>query len=155
KVTQDLKQMVLNHVTDRASLVVERTSALHAEVLSHRDLHALDVVAVPNRFQERVREAKEHYVFYLSLPKVVIDPKDRALIKDAQQHFVQLLRRREVVAEGLFNNYSCALRAARLYQLFHYRGEQYRRNRQVMRRAPGILEFLAQCLKRGRVLVVA
>ena len=47
-------------------LVVERISALHADVLHHRDLHTFDVVAVKDRFEERVGEAKEFDVLYRS-----------------------------------------------------------------------------------------
>ena len=46
--------MILDHVADGAGLLVESAAALHAEALRHRDLHALDVLAVPDRLQERV-----------------------------------------------------------------------------------------------------
>src|SRR5215472_5061038 len=92
---------------------------------------------------------------HLPLPKIMVDPEDRRLFKGAEQESIQLPRRGEIVAEGLFDNYPGARRAARFDQLFHNSAEQYRRNRQVMRRMPGILEFLAQRLKRGRVLVIA
>ena len=35
--------MVLDDVADRAGLIVKGASALHAEILRHGDLHALDV----------------------------------------------------------------------------------------------------------------
>ena len=59
RLAQHLEQVVLHHVADRAGLVVERAAALHAEVLGHGDLHALDVVAVPERLEEGVGEAEE------------------------------------------------------------------------------------------------
>ena len=43
EVAQHLEQVVLHDVADRARLVVELAAALDAEVLGHRDLHALDV----------------------------------------------------------------------------------------------------------------
>ena len=54
----DLQEMVLDDVADRAGLVVEAPAPLHAELLRHGDLHALDVVAVPDRLEERVGEAE-------------------------------------------------------------------------------------------------
>ena len=47
QIGQDLEQMVLDHVADGADLLVKRAPALDAEILRHRDLHALDV----GRFQ--------------------------------------------------------------------------------------------------------
>ena len=68
--------MVLNHVADGAGLVVERAAALHAEILRHGDLNALDVLAVPERFQERVGEAEEDHVVHRPLAEVVVDAED-------------------------------------------------------------------------------
>jgi hypothetical protein len=49
--------MVLNHIANRAGFIIERAPALDAEVLCHRDLHTFDVLAVPERLQERILEA--------------------------------------------------------------------------------------------------
>ena len=46
--------MVLNDVANRASLFVKRAAALNSEVLGHRDLHALDMVAIPERLEEGI-----------------------------------------------------------------------------------------------------
>ena len=52
QVGQHLEHVVLDDVADGPRLLVERAAPLDAEVLRHRDLHAFDVVAVPDRFQE-------------------------------------------------------------------------------------------------------
>src|SRR5262249_3632558 len=57
QVRQDLKQMILNHVADRAGLIIECPAALNAEVFRHRYLYALDLIAVPERLQNRILEA--------------------------------------------------------------------------------------------------
>src|SRR6266496_4989837 len=44
---QDLEQVVLEYVADRACLLVEGAAALHAEVLGHGDLHRVHVAGVP------------------------------------------------------------------------------------------------------------
>ena len=96
--------MVLDDVADRAGLVVEAAAALDAEVLGHRDLHALDVLAVPERFEERVREAEEQHVVDRALAEVVVDPEDVALVERAEQDPVELARRGEVLAERLLDD---------------------------------------------------
>ncbi len=52
QVAQQLEQVVLHHVADRAGVVVEGAAALHAEVLGHGDLHAFHVVAVPEGLEQ-------------------------------------------------------------------------------------------------------
>ena len=53
----DLHEVVDDDVAEGAYRVVEVPAILDAEVLSHRDLHARDEVAVPDRLEDRVREA--------------------------------------------------------------------------------------------------
>ena len=81
----DLQQMVLQDVADRARLLVELAAALDPEALRHRDLHALDEVPVPDRLEERVAEAKVEEVLHRLLAEVVIDPEDRRLGEDVEQ----------------------------------------------------------------------
>ena len=96
--------MVLDHVADGAGLLVEGAAALHAEILRHGDLHALDVIAVPDRLQERVGEAEEQQVLHRALAQVMVDAEDRRLVEVAQQDAVEGLRRGEVRAERLFDD---------------------------------------------------
>ena len=104
QVGQDLEQVVLHDVADRAGFFVERAAALDAEVLGHGDLDALDVVAVPDRLEERVGEAEEEQVLHRPLAEIVVDPEDRLFVEVAQQDRVQLPRRREVPAERLLDD---------------------------------------------------
>ena len=110
QVAQDLEQMILDDVADGARLVVEGAPALDAEVLGHGDLHALDVIAIPERLQEGVGEAEEEHVVDRPLAEVVIDAEDRRLVEGAEQDAVELLRRGEVVAEGLLDDDAGAVR---------------------------------------------
>ena len=112
----DLQQVVLHDVADRARLLVELAAARDAEALGHRDLHAAHVVAVPDRLEERVAEAEEQQVLHRFLAQVVIDAEDRGLVEDAVQGAVQLARGREVAAERLLEDDPRAARAARLRQ---------------------------------------
>src|SRR5207237_365669 len=108
-----LQHVVLDHVADRARLFVEAAAPLDPEALRHRDLHTLVVVAVPDRLEERVREAEEEEVLHRLLPEVVVDAEDGALVEDPVQRRVQRPRRGEVAAEGLLEDYACLARAAR------------------------------------------
>ena len=96
--------MVLHDVPDRADRVVERAAILDAEVLGHRDLDRLDVLPVPDRLEERVREPQVHDVLHRLLPEEVVDPEQPLLGEDRRQAPVQLARRREVGAERLLDD---------------------------------------------------
>ena len=77
-----LQQVILDHVANRAGLLVELAAPLDAEVLGHRDLDAGDVVAVPDRLEERVREAEIQQVLHRLLAQVMVDAEDRALVEN-------------------------------------------------------------------------
>ena len=70
-----MQEMVLEDVADGAGLVVELAAALHAEGLGHGDLHALDVVTIPNGLEEAVGEAERQEVLDRSFAEEVIDAK--------------------------------------------------------------------------------
>ena len=71
-----LQHVILEHVADGAGLLVEPAAPSDAERLGHGDLHAFDVVAVPDRFEERVRESEQQQVLHRLLAEVVVDPED-------------------------------------------------------------------------------
>ena len=58
EIGQNLKQVILNYVTNYACLIVKSASPLHAEILGQGDLYTLDVVAVPERLNEGVCKAE-------------------------------------------------------------------------------------------------
>jgi hypothetical protein len=49
--------MILNHIADRAGLIVECSAALNSEIFRHGYLYALHLIAVPERLQNRILEA--------------------------------------------------------------------------------------------------
>jgi hypothetical protein len=59
------------------------------------------VIAIPERLEERVREAEEEHVVHRPLPEVVVDPKDRRLVEGSQQDPVQQIPRDVVEPEAL------------------------------------------------------
>ena len=54
----DLHEVVDHDVAQRTDRVVEAAAVVDAEVLRHRDLDAVDVVAAPDRLEDRVGEAQ-------------------------------------------------------------------------------------------------
>src|SRR5262245_6081003 len=126
--------MVLNHVADGTGLIIERPTALNPEILRHGDLYALDLIAVPERFEERVLEAEEHHVMHRSFSQIMIDAEDVLLVESAEQNLVERLRRGKVVTEGLFDDDASPVGTIRFGQLFHDKPKQCGRNGEVVRR---------------------
>src|SRR5262249_14327366 len=94
-----LQEMVLDDVADRSRLLVEASAALHPEMLSHCDVHARHVVAIPERLEKRVRKAEVKEVLHRFLAEEVIDSIDRRFREGLVQRLVEGLRRREIAAE--------------------------------------------------------
>ena len=147
--------MVLHHVPDRADLVVEGAAALHAERLRHGDLHARDEVAVPERLEERIREAEEHHVLHRPLPEIVVDAEDAILAEGREQDLVERLRRGEAAPERFLHDDPRARGTAGVRDLLHHDTEDRGWNREVVRRPLGRAELPADRLERRRVVVVA
>jgi len=71
-----LQEMILHDVADRTDLLVEAAAAFDAEMLGHGDLHVLDVLTIPDRFQKRVAEAEIQQVLHRFLAEIVVDAED-------------------------------------------------------------------------------
>src|SRR6266700_7736870 len=147
--------MVLHHVANGAGLVVKTSAALYAEVLCHSDFYALDVVAIPKSFDKSVGETEGQQVVNRSLAKVVVNAKDIGLIERPKQNLVQLLRRREIVPEGFFDDDARASGTIRFRQVSDNGFEQHWGDRQVVRWTPCSIELFAKGREGLRILVIA
>ena len=96
--------MVLEDVAHRAGLLVERAAVLDADRLGDRDLHVVDIPAVPERLEDAVPEPEDHQVPDGLLPEVVVDAVDLRLAEDPEHLAVELLRRVEVPPERLLDD---------------------------------------------------
>ena len=85
RLRHDLKQMILHHVADGADLIVKSAPALNAEIFRHRDLHALDCVTVPERFQHRVGETEEQHVVHGLFAEVMVNAENGLLVESFEQ----------------------------------------------------------------------
>src|ERR1700686_1898163 len=87
----NLEHVIFDHVAGRPSIVVELSPALDPELLRHCDLHTLDVIPVPDRFEKAISEAKEQKIENSLFTKVVVDTKDSRFRKHSMKSGVQLL----------------------------------------------------------------
>lgn len=101
--------MVLDHVTGRADAVVVPRASTEADVLGHCDLNVVDVVRVPDRIEQLVREAQSQNVLDGFLTEVVVDTEDRVLGEHLVDDGVQFASALEVVAERLLDDDSSPL----------------------------------------------
>ena len=126
---QQLEQVVRHHVAERACCVIE-TSAMadDPDSLIDRDLHVIDVIAVPDRLEHAVGKAQHQNVLNGFLAEIMIDPVDLVLIDDSEQFAVQRPGGSKVRPERLFDHQPppCAsrlLQHAGAAELFGDRGE--------------------------------
>ena len=134
-----LHQVVHDHVAQRAHGVVEMAAVLDAEALRHRDLHRREVVAVPQRLEDRVGEPQVEDLGEAHLPQEVVDPVELGLVEVLVDLLGERPGRGEVVAEGLLDHDARVLGQARIGQALDHHAEQRRRDLEVEDRAPRAL----------------
>ena len=96
--------MVLEDVAQHAGLLVVAGAVPDADRLGHGDLHVVDVVAVPQRLEDGVGEAKDQDVLDRLFAQVVVDAVDLALVEDLVHLAVERLRAGQVAAERLLDD---------------------------------------------------
>src|SRR5215472_15324996 len=117
--------MVLYHVTDGPGLIVKSASPLNSKLLRQRNLHAFDIVAIPEGFQKRVCEPEVQHVLNGPLPKVMVNPEYRFLSKSAYQDSIQLLGCDKVRSKRFFDDDAGAGCTVRFFQLFDHLAEHH------------------------------
>ena len=68
--------MVRHHVAQRAGAFVVAAARFHPDRFGRRDLYVIDVVPIPQRLENAVREAKGEDVLNGLFAEVVVDPID-------------------------------------------------------------------------------
>ena len=150
----DLHQVVDDDVAQRADGVVEVAAILDAEVLRHRDLDALDVVAIPDRLEDPVREPEEEDLLEAHLPQVVVDAEDLRLVDVLVELLGERARGLAVVAERLFDDDPGVRRQAGLGEPLDDPAEEERRDLEVEDRALRAGDRGGDALVGGRVAEV-
>ena len=84
----------------RAGLIVVAAALLHADRFRHRDLHVIDVAAVPDRLEDSVGKTERQNVLHRLFAQVVVDAVNLLFVGDLQQLLVQRFGRLQVVPKG-------------------------------------------------------
>ena len=152
---QHLQHVVLYDVANCSDLFIKPPAAFDAKTLGQGDLHACDVVAVPDRFKKGVRKSEVEQILDRFLSKEVIDAANRRLRKELMDRAVQRLRRREIAAERFFDNNPSVFCAFGFGKTFCNPSEHARGDSEIMQRPLRIDERLMQAVVRGLIVVIA
>src|SRR5712675_1690125 len=147
--------MVLKHVPNRSNFFVKLTALSYTKRLGHRDLHARDVLPIPDRLEKRVGESKEEQVPHRLLAEEVIDPKNGGFVEEPVEGLIERARRGEIAPERFLDDDPCALGGAGRGEAFGHLAEQTWRNRQVMQWPRCAPERLTEPLERAGLAIVA
>src|SRR4029453_2308199 len=99
--------MILDHITQGSSILVVASTGADAFVLSHRNLHMIDVFLIPQRFEDGIGKAHDQEILDGFLTEVVIDTKKLALVDDLRQSVINGTGASQVPAQRLFHNDAC------------------------------------------------
>src|SRR5438309_11905441 len=104
--------MVLDDVTHCARLLVVTGAFFYSDGLVERDLHLVDVLPVPDRLEDPVREPHDEDVLDRLFAEVVIDTEDLILAEDRVQDLGELARGLAVTTERLLDHHPGPARVA-------------------------------------------
>ncbi len=139
--------MVRHHVSQGACSLVEATAALDTHSFGRRDLHMVDMIAVPERLEDAVGKAQHQNILDRFFAEKMIDPIDLVFGQHPEDLRVECLRRCEVVPKRLFD-YHPPPRLLRLLgqpyvaELFDHRTKEPIRDRQIKQYIGGIVVLL-------------
>ncbi len=94
--------MVLDHVPERARIVVIGHTRFQADGFGDRNLDVVDVIGVPDRFEQDVGEAQREQVLHRLLAEIVIDAVNPLLGKSGGNRVVDLAAAGEIGTKRLF-----------------------------------------------------
>ena len=105
----ELQHVVLHHVAQRAGFVVVARAAFEADGFRDGDLHVVDGRCVPQRLEQRVREAQRQQVLHRLFAEVVVDAEDAVFVEHLAHGLVDLDARGEVLADRLLEHDAAVL----------------------------------------------
>ena len=101
---QHLQQMTLDHVAHGAHTVVKPGTLPDPSGFRMRDLHVIDVIAIPKGFEQQVGEAEHQDVLNRALAQIVIDAKDLRLAETVPDASIENGCTFEVEPEGFLDH---------------------------------------------------
>ena len=89
----------MHHIAQSAIVVVISAAFFHADSLGEGDLDIVDVLVVPQRFENHIGETDRRDVLHHLFTQIMIDTEDLIFIKRLAQLRVQCIRRFEIPPE--------------------------------------------------------
>jgi hypothetical protein len=102
--TEQLHQMILHHVAQRAGVVVIAAAMFHAHGFGDGDGHIINVATIPHRLEQRIGKTKCQNVLHRLLAEIMINPKDLGFVEAGGKNGVQGARRFQIVANRFLNH---------------------------------------------------
>src|SRR5690625_225708 len=144
--------MILNHISERARLIVVPASVLYIYCFGDRYLDIVDVISIPEGFKDSIRKPEGQNILHRLFAQVVVDPKNVTLFKVSRQVSVKSSCTFKVPAKRLFNHEYAFfgihakashvhMQSRRLNQPRRYREIEY-----LLRLCPPLLLYLLQPL---------
>ena len=97
--------MVGHHVAQSAGGFVKRAAMLDAHGFRCSYLDVINVGAIPQRLDNAVGKAENHYVLDSFFSQIMIDTVDLLFTQNFFQFFVQLNRGFQIMAKRLFDDH--------------------------------------------------
>src|SRR5690625_8029206 len=81
--------MILNHISERARLIVVPASVLNIYCFGDRYLDIVDVISIPEGVKDSIRKPEGQNILHRLFAQVVVDPKNLTLFKVSRQVIVK------------------------------------------------------------------
>ena len=101
-----MEKMIGHHVAQGTGRVVVRAPVFDPHGFRHRDLHVIDVAAIPQRLENTVGESEHQDVLHRFFAEVVIDAIDLWFLEDLSKLMIESPGGFEVAAKRFFDDYS-------------------------------------------------
>ena len=103
---EQLKKMIGNHVAQGAGGFVKAAAMFHAHSFGGGNLHVVDVVTIPERFDNVVGKTKDHQVLDGFFAEIVVDAVDLIFGEDLLEVLVELFGGFQIVAKRFFHDHA-------------------------------------------------
>ena len=99
-----LDKMILYHVAQGTRRFVEPAALLDTEVLDSCNFYVVDIVTIPERFEDTGGKTERKHVLCSFLAKKMVDTVNLVLVEDRSIDTVQLTCRFEIVTERFLDD---------------------------------------------------
>ena len=96
--------MILDHIARCTACIIIASARADPEAFRHRDLHTINVFAIPEWLEDRVTKSLHKQILHGFLPEVVVDTVNLSFLEDAADHLIQLMSRLQVPAKRFFDD---------------------------------------------------